>query len=71
MAKQDVDAAAGEADEGGVVALLLGPLVVVVGPAGRIPETGESRHEQRRLQGVVAALGAVLALGEPDLRGLG
>jgi hypothetical protein len=33
-----------------------------VGPAGRIPETGESRQEQRGLQGVVAALGAGLAL---------
>jgi len=45
--EEDVDAAAGEADEGGVVALAFGSLAVVVGAGGGVAETGECRQEQR------------------------
>ena len=58
----DVGAAAGQADQGGVVPFAGGSLAVVVGPAVGVPERGERGEEQRRLQGVVAALGAGLAL---------
>jgi N-methylhydantoinase A len=60
--EQDVGAASGKADQGGVVALARGPLAVVVGPAGGVAQTGECRQEQGALEGVVAALGAGLAL---------
>lgn len=50
----DVDAAAGEADQYGVVSLALSAFAVVVGAAGRVGEAGESRQEQRGLQRVVA-----------------
>jgi hypothetical protein len=39
--EQDVDTAAGQADQGSVVPLALSSLPVVVGAAGRIGQTGE------------------------------
>ena len=53
---EDVDAAAGQADECGVVSFALGAFAVVVGATGRVGEPGESRQEQRGLQRVVPAL---------------
>jgi hypothetical protein len=55
--EQDVEASAGEADEGGVVAFAAGSFAVVVGAADRVGEAGERGQEQRRLERVVAALG--------------
>jgi hypothetical protein len=49
----DVDAVAGEADQGGVVSFALGAFAVVVGAAGRVGETGEGRQQRRGRQGVV------------------
>jgi len=43
--EEDVDAAAGQADDGSVVAFAFGAFAVVVGAAGRVFETGECRQE--------------------------
>jgi hypothetical protein len=61
----DVGSAAGQADQGGVVAFALGAFAVVVGAACRVRQRGERREEQRGFQGVVAALGAGLARSSP------
>ena len=43
---EDVAAAAGEADEGGVVFLALGSFAVVVGPAGGVGQGGERGEDE-------------------------
>ena len=54
--EQDVDAAAGEADEGGVVSFALGAFAVVVGAAGWVGAEGcECSQEQRAFEVLVAA----------------
>jgi hypothetical protein len=58
----DVEASADEADQRSVVSFLLGVFSVAVGPLGGVAEAGERGEEQRGLEGVVAALGASLAL---------
>jgi hypothetical protein len=51
---QDVAAASGEADQGGVVFLAFGPLAVVVGAADRIsPQRREGAEEERSLEVLV------------------
>jgi hypothetical protein len=59
--EQDVDPAAGQADEGGVVAFALGAFAVVVGPGGGVVQGGERGQEQGPLEVLVAAVGWVLA----------
>jgi hypothetical protein len=54
----DVGAAAGEADEGGVVAFAGGSFAVVVGVADRVGQVGECGEEQGGFEGVVAAFGS-------------
>lgn len=67
--EDDVDASAGEADQGGVVTLVLGSFAVVVGAAGRVGETGESRQEQGGFEGVLPRWERVSPLiDEPDRR---
>jgi hypothetical protein len=56
--EQDVDAAAGQTDQGGVVSLASSPFPVVVGATRRILQTGECRQEQGALESVVPALGS-------------
>ena len=58
--EQDVDAAAGEADEGGVVAFALGAFAVVVGAADWIGQRRERGEEERTFELFVAAAGRVL-----------
>ena len=58
----DIEPTAGQADHRGVVFLLLRFLAVVVGPADWVGQRRERGEEQRGLQGVVAPLGAGLAL---------
>ncbi len=57
----DVGAASGEADQGGVVSFAGGSFAVVVGAAGGVGQGGECGQEQRGFQGVVAALGSGFA----------
>jgi hypothetical protein len=59
---QDVDAAAGEADEGGVVFLALSAFPVVASPAEWVGKGGERGQEERAFELLVAALGWVLAV---------
>jgi hypothetical protein len=56
----DVAAATGEGHEGVLVALVLGPLPVVIGPRGRVPERREGRNVEGPLKATVAALGSSL-----------
>jgi hypothetical protein len=66
---EDVAAAAGQADERGVVLLALGSFAVVVGPAGRVVQSGERGEEERPFQLAVAGPGRMLALMlVPELR---
>jgi hypothetical protein len=59
---QDVAAAAGQADEGGVVLLALGPFAVVVGAADRVgTQRGERGQEEGALEVLVPGPGRVLA----------
>src|SRR5690606_35764014 len=58
---EDVAAASGQADEGGVVLLTLGALAVVVGPGGRVLQRREGSKEERALELLVAAPRGVLA----------
>ena len=58
---EDVAAAAGEADEGGVVFLALGSFAVVVGAAGGVVQGGERGEEERAFELAVAGSGRVLA----------
>ncbi len=51
---EDVAAASGQADQGGVVFLALGPLAVVVVAAGRVVQSGEGGQEQGAYEFVVA-----------------
>jgi len=59
---EDIAAAAGQADQGGVVLLALGPLAVVVGPAGRVGQCGEGGEKERAFELTVAGPCRVLAL---------
>ena len=58
---EDVAAAAGQADEGGVVFLALGSFAVVVGAAGRVVQGGERGEEERAFELAVAGPGGMLA----------
>src|SRR5690606_585003 len=60
--EEHVAAAAGQADEGGVVFLALGSLAVVVGPAGGVVQGGEGGQEERPFELAVAGAGGVFAL---------
>ena len=57
---EDVDAAAGEADEGGVVVFALGAFVVVVGAGCGGVQGGERGQEERPSEDLVPASGRVL-----------
>ena len=59
--EQDVAAASGEADEGGVVAFALGAFAVVVGAAGGVGQGGERGEEEGPFEVLVAASGWVFA----------
>ena len=60
--EQDVAAASGQADEGGVVLLALGSFAVVVGLAGRVGAQGcEGGQEQGAFEVLVARAGGELA----------
>jgi hypothetical protein len=58
---KDIDAAAGQADEGGVVFLGFGAFPVVVGAAERVGQGRERGQEERAFELLVAALGWVFA----------
>jgi hypothetical protein len=59
--EQDVGAAAGQADQGGVVFLALGAFAVVVGAADRVGQSSERGEEERAFELFVAAAGGVFA----------
>lgn len=60
--ERDVAAAAGEADEGGVVFLAFCSFSVVVGPADWVGQGGERGEEERAFEFAVACAGGVFAL---------
>jgi hypothetical protein len=66
-AQDDVAAAAGEADERGVVAFAFGSFAVVEGAAGRVSERTERGLVEDAFEGLVAAAGS---LEVADLAGL-
>src|SRR5699024_4570051 len=59
--EEDVAAAAGQADEGGVVALALGAFAVVVGPTGGVGQGGEGGEGEGPVELFVAAFGWTFA----------
>lgn len=61
--EQDVGAAAGEADEGGVVRLTFGAFAGVVGPARGVGQAGERGEEQRAFEVLLPPRGEVFAAG--------
>lgn len=66
---EDVAAASGQADEGGVAPLALGPLPVVVGAAGRVGQGCEGGEEERAFELAVAGAGRRSPLIDvPELR---
>src|SRR5947209_11790606 len=67
---EDVAAAAGQADQGGVVLLALGSFAVVVGPADRVAQGGKCGEEHRAFELFVPGPRRVLAAdGRPEADG--
>ena len=66
---EDVAAAAGEADEGGVVLLALGPFAVVVGAAGGCDKAANAARKNARLSCLLPPVGGCSPLIEvPERR---
>lgn len=61
--EQDVDAAAGQADQGGVVAFALGSLAVVVGTAGWVGQGSERGEEECEVPPVCRRVGYLAPVG--------
>src|SRR5918998_1038109 len=59
---EDVAAASGQADQGGVVFFAFGSFAVVVGAAGRVGQGGEGGQEEGAFEFAVAGAGGVFSL---------